>query len=124
MRDENTPVGAPREPDRRRASSLALRIRRAAQMASRAKAKANTANQVVIDFPLPPGVQGPQPAPEEAKPKRPRKDGRAGSGEPGTAFQRYLRSLHSAEVLPPAEERALATRYRDSGDADAAGRLV
>jgi RNA polymerase sigma-32 factor len=95
-------------------------------MASRAKAKAATANQVVIDFPLPPGVHGPAPAPApaEAKPKRPRKDGRAGSGEPGTAFQRYLRSLHAAEVLPPAEERALATQFRANGDAQAAGRLV
>ena len=54
---------------------------------------------------------------------RPRRVARAG-GEGGTAFQRYLRSLQVADVLPPEEERRLALLYRDNTDADAAARLV
>ena len=39
-------------------------------------------------------------------------------------FQRYLRSLKAAAVLPPEEEHRLALAYRDHGDSDAAARLV
>jgi RNA polymerase sigma-32 factor len=98
-------------------SSLALRIRRAAQMASRAKAKA-AARKPAVDPSQPAG------AAPAAKPRKPRTDSRASHGEASTAFQRYLRSLQAAEVLPPEEERTLARAYRDQNDSKAGARLV
>ena len=50
---------------------------------------------------------------------------RAGpSSDAVNVFQRYLRSLQAAEVLPREEEKRLALAYRDQGDSDAAARLV
>jgi RNA polymerase sigma-32 factor len=120
MENQNVIDGAhnPRVDRRGNPSSLALRIRRAAQMASRAKAKAAARKPVVAEGAAP----GTPAAP--AKPKRARTDARAGTGDATTAFQRYLRSLQTADVLPPEEERALAHQYRDNNDAQAASRLV
>jgi RNA polymerase sigma-32 factor len=105
-------------------SSLALRIRRAAQLATKAKAQATArAGQPAV------AADGVAAAATGA---RPRKNGKAstpgprgkGAGEAANVFQRYLRSLKVAEVLPPEEEHRLALAYRDSGDSDAAAQLV
>jgi RNA polymerase sigma-32 factor len=107
--------------DRKKPSSLALRIRRAAQIASRAKksaaaktAAASQANQSGAD----PGA-----AATQTKRRRVKRDSRSG-GDAATAFQRYLRSLEHVEVLPPEQERALAISYRETGDSRAAGQLI
>jgi RNA polymerase sigma-32 factor len=98
-------------------SSLALRIRRAAQLATRAKAQASAK------------VAQPSTAGEPARPRKSTK-GQAlsprsrSAGEAANVFQRYLRSLKTAEVLPPEQEHRLALAYRESGDPDAAAQLV
>ena len=124
MQNENTQIevvgGAG---GRGKTSSLALRIRRAAQLATAAKAKnagraeaeavAAAVNGEVVARSARTAKPG---AKKAAKP-------RAGN-DAVNVFQRYLRSLRAAAVLPPEEEKRLALLYRDHKDADAAARLV
>jgi RNA polymerase sigma-32 factor len=118
MKNESNEAEMVEVPGKGRSSRLAMRIRRAAQLASRAKAK--TAGEQRVPAPVAGAV-------ETDKPKR-EKAARAASKGPsvGTAsvFHRYLRSLHAAEVLPSEEEKRLALLYQASKDSDAAGRLV
>jgi RNA polymerase sigma-32 factor len=101
-----------------RSSRLAMRIRRAAQLASRAKAKTAGEQRVV---PFTAGADG---APDKpAKPATPRA-AKAPSVGTASVFHRYLRSLHTAEVLPSEEEKRLALLYQAHKDQDAASRLV
>lgn len=116
MKDETNHESG-RGSSRGNSSSLALRIRRAAQIASRAKqmsAKSAASGNAAAG-----GGEA-----KTAARRRSRRDTRAGTGEAGSAFQRYLRSLEHVEVLPPEQERALAVTYRDTGNARAAARLV
>ena len=105
-----------------------MRIRRAAQLASRAKAKTAAETRTLIPFPstdpnlaLSDAGQPESPVREKAKP---RTGPRAPSVGSASVFHRYLRSLHAAEVLPTEEEKRLALIYQATRDADAAGRLV
>lgn len=102
-------------------SSLALRIRRAAQMATAAKVKNAGRAQAEAEAEA---VNG-QVAARTAKAKGTRKAAKPRvSNESVNVFQRYLRSLRAAEVLPPDEEKRLALLYRDTKDQKAASRLV
>ena len=50
--------------------------------------------------------------------------GRAGLPEQLTALNVYLARLKDAKILPIEEQSELAVRYQETGDADAAARLV
>jgi RNA polymerase sigma-32 factor len=115
MPNQNTGVEVVDKAGRIKGSSLALRIRRAAQLATRAKDQANAAAEKAA-------AAGTVVKKRESAPK-PGGKGRA-SSDAVNVFQRYLRSLKAANVLPPEEEHRLALAYRDHGDSDAAARLV
>jgi RNA polymerase sigma-32 factor len=114
MPNQNTGVEVVDKAGRINGSSLALRIRRAAQLATRAKHQASAAAEKAA-------ASG-TPSKKREAPKTSAR-GRAG-GDAVNVFQRYLRSLKVAQVLPPEEEHRLALAYRDHGDSDAAARLV
>jgi RNA polymerase sigma-32 factor len=111
-------------PAKGRSSRLAMRIRRAAQLASRAKA--NTATRAAGEKPqliqFPGGTEPAQTKPRERPAAAARSDGKATGA--ASVFHRYLRSLHAAEVLPAEEEKRLAKLYQATRDQDAAARLV
>jgi RNA polymerase sigma-32 factor len=118
-------VGSPVEsavdvPGKGRSSRLAMRIRRAAQLASRAKARTAGEQKVVANVP---GTEATG-KPAREKPATRSTGPKAASTGTATVFHRYLRSLHAAEVLPSEEEKRLALLYQANRDADAAGRLV
>jgi RNA polymerase sigma-32 factor len=115
MPNQNTGVEVVDKAGRIKGSSLALRIRRAAQLATRAKDQANAAAEKAA-------AAGTVVKKRESAPK-PGGKGRA-SSDAVNVFQRDLRSLKAANVLPPEEEHRLALAYRDHGDSDAAARLV
>lgn len=115
---ENDKVeGGARAPGK--SSSLGLRIRRAAQLATRAKARATAAEAEAAA-----SDKNNESAATERKARRTRVASNSKTAEPANVFQRYLRSLKAAEVLPPDEEHRLAVAYRDSKDAAAASALV
>ena len=112
-------------PAKGRSSRLAMRIRRAAQLASRAKAHTATRAAAaagekpqLIQFPG--GAEPVQPKPRERAAAK--SDGKSSGA--ASVFHRYLRSLHAAEVLPAEEEKRLAKLYQATRDQDAAARLV
>jgi RNA polymerase sigma-32 factor len=124
-------------PGKGRSSRLAMRIRRAAQMASRAKARTVKDPKVLLSFPgsaeggseEPQGGDRPKTREKSASPRSgdapaTPKPPRAPSVGTASVFHRYLRSLHAAEVLPSEEEKRLALLYQANRDQDAAGRLV
>ncbi len=118
MKNESNELEMGEAPGKGRSSRLAMRIRRAAQLASRAKAKTSSEPREVVQFPAADGTQ-------PAKPKATRSAAaRAPSVGTASVFHRYLRSLHAAEVLPNEEEKRLALIYQATKDSDAAGRLV
>ena len=114
MPNQNTGVEVVDKSGRIKGSSLALRIRRAAQLATHAKNQASAAAEKAAAAGTP--IKKREPAKSSGK-------GRA-SGDAVNVFQRYLRSLKVAAVLPPDEEHRLALAYRDQRDTDAAARLV
>ena len=118
MKNESNEAEMVEVPGKGRSSRLAMRIRRAAQLASRAKAK--TAGEQRVHAP---GSE----AEASDKPKKaasPRPSSKGPSVGTASVFHRYLRSLHAAEVLPSEEEKRLALLYQANKDSDAAGRLV
>ncbi len=125
MKNAHTELDMVEVPAKGRSSRLAMRIRRAAQLASRAKTRTTAAaaeKAVLVEFP--------NASEEPARTTKPREHAKAPAANrapsTGTAsvFHRYLRSLHAAEVLPTEEEKRLAKLYQDTRDQDAAARLV
>jgi RNA polymerase sigma-32 factor len=119
-----------------RSSRLAMRIRRAAQLASRAKARTTDSQRLSVQLPasedakLAPatGERAVGSKKEKTDAASPRQKAVPAARRPSvataTVFHRYLRSLHAAEVLPTEEEKRLALRYQENRDPDAASRLV
>src|SRR5688500_5420272 len=129
MQNENTQIEVVGNAGGRgKTSSLALRIRRAAQLATAAKAKTKAKAADRAEAEAQAEAANGQVAARSTRTSNGRKrtaGNKAGKGgEAVNVFQRYLRSLRAAEVLPPEEEKRLALLYRDHKDSDAASRLV
>ena len=123
MQNENTQIEVLSPGGRGKTSSLALRIRRAAQLATAAKARnVGRAEAQAVAAAVDGAVVARTARAAKNSGKKAAK-ARAG-GDAVNVFQRYLRSLRAAEVLPPEEERRLAFLYRDHKDHDAGTRLV
>ena len=127
MQNENTQIELVGAGGRGKTSSLALRIRRAAQLATAAKVKSQAKAAGRAEAEAHAAAVNGEVAARSARSTKGRKSNSSKASKSGDAvnvFQRYLRSLRAAEVLPPEEEKRLALLYRDHKDPDAASRLV